>query len=83
MTKAEFFEMLEELPDNAEITLALQPRYPMSGSIRNICLKVRNGDPIGAVIACSDNEDYGCTRRYWEESEVDVDEDGELIDDED
>lgn len=80
MTKAELFEKLEELPDNAEITLALQPNYPMIGSILNICFKVHNGDPVGAVIACSGHEAYGSSI-YWENTEADVDEDGELIDD--
>lgn len=82
MTKAELLEMLEELPDNAEITLALQPNYPMTGSIRNICIKRRDGEAVGAVIACSGHEAYGSSI-YWNEYDIEVDEKGNPIDDED
>lgn len=82
MTKADLIEALESLPDDAQIEVALQPRYPMMGRIRNVCLK-RNadGEAVGAVIACSDHESY-TTSVWWSEYDVTVDSDGEPVEEE-
>ena len=83
MTKKELVEMLEDVPDSAEVEVALQPHYPMMGRIRNVCLKLdAKQNPVGAVIACSDHESY-TSSVWWSEYDVTVDEDGEPIDDDD
>ena len=62
MTVGELREILEteDIDDDVEIKLALQPSYPMVGHIRNLCL---GRDAEGLVktlwIAASDNDDYG------------------------
>lgn len=83
MTKKELVEMLEDVPDNAEVGIALQPHYPMMGRIRNVCLKVDTEcNPVGAVIAVSENEGY-TTGDWWREYDVMVDDNGDPIEDDD
>lgn len=71
MTVAQLIEALEDVEPSTEVKLALQPNYPMIGSIRNICIE-KDGDWNDKTlwIACSDNEDYGCPRTVWEESSI-------------
>lgn len=77
MTVKELIETLEDFDENLEVRLALQPHYPMCGSIRNICHDQSHGENR-LLIACSDNEDYGCPSAAWDETEIyDDDEDCE------
>lgn len=79
MTKKELVEMLENVPDDADISVALQPSYPMLGHIRNVCIKRdENGSAIGAVFACSGNESY-TSDVWWNEDAITVDDNGEPI----
>lgn len=83
MTKNELMEMLEGLPDDAEITVAVQRSWPFENQILNLCRKVNgDGDPVGLVIAAGDNFNY-TTSDWWDSGEVEVDEDGDPVKDED
>ena len=77
MTVGELIEQLSEFDDDTPIRLALQPNYPMLGSIENVCNWINhNRSETGEVclIACSDNEDYGCPRNAWSQKEINEDE---------
>ena len=70
-TVGELRELLEGLDDSVEIRMALQPSYPMAGSLRNACLQHGDdGEPQTLWLACSDNEDYVCPREAWSDSEI-------------
>lgn len=80
MTVGDLMDQLEDLDPNTEIKLGLQPRYPMIGRIRNLCVeRDAHGDEIRLWIACSDNENYGCPREIWEDSEIFPDNDDDDI----
>lgn len=71
MTVAELIEALEDVEPSTEVKLALQPSYPMIGSILNICIERTKDDEDKTLwIACSDNEDYGCPRAVWGMDEI-------------
>lgn len=71
MTVRELIDSLEDIDGDVEVKLALQPHYPMEGSIRNICIeKDADGGNVALWIACSDNEGYGVPRNVWNECEV-------------
>lgn len=80
MTKGELIELLEDLPDSAEVQIAVQPNYPFLNTLQCVALKVdaETAEPVGAVLAASDNEEY-TTKDWWKGGEVSVDEDGEPI----
>ena len=69
-TVGELKEFLEDLDDDIEIKIGLQPRYPMVGSLQNVCVQTENYEPKVLWLACSDNENYGCPRSIWDESEI-------------
>lgn len=69
MTVKELIEQLEDFDENLEVRLAMQPSYPMCGSIRNICHDMSNGENR-LLIACSGHEDYGCPRAAWDDTEI-------------
>lgn len=77
MTVAELMECLEDVDPNIEVKLALQPNYPMKGSIQNICIEHGEDADKCLWIACSDNEDYGCPRNAWCSDEIWSDDDDE------
>lgn len=75
MTVRDLFEKLESMMDremgDVEIKLALQPTYPMIGSIRNVCVEHGDDDEPEAVwFACSDNTDYGVPCGVWDDDEI-------------
>lgn len=80
MTKGELIELLDCLPDNAEVQVAVQPNYPFLNSLQCVTVKVdaETAEPVGAVLAASDNEEY-TTKDWWEGGEVAVDANGEPI----
>ena len=75
MTFGELKELVEDMEsegakNDTPIKLALQPNYPMIGSINNICLERDNNGGIRKVwIACSGNQEYGCPM-VWGESDI-------------
>ena len=77
MTVAELIERLEGVDPSTEIKLALQPSYPMIGSVRNICIEHDDDTDKCVWIACSGNEDYGCPSEAWTDDEIYVDNDDE------
>lgn len=82
MTKRELCEALEDVPDNAEVRIAVQQSWPFLNKLQNVCIKLNdNGEPIGAVIAAGDNEEY-TSKVWWSEYDVMVDENGDPIEDE-
>ena len=71
MTIGELIEQLQDFDPDTEIRLAMQPNYPMRGSIRNICMEYdKDGNEKTLYIACSGHEDYGCPRDAWDDSEI-------------
>lgn len=59
MTVGSLREMLEDIDDNVEVKIALQPSYPMRGRVRNVCLERNEDYAVKALwIAASDNIDY-------------------------
>ena len=71
MTVGELKEYLDGVDDNVNIKLALQPNYPMVGSLLNVCRQNnKDGECEKVWFACSNNQDYGCPREAWEESEL-------------
>ena len=71
MTVAELIERLEDVDPDLEVKLALQPNYPMKGSIENICLECGyDGTQKNLWIACSENESYDCPRAVWGMEEI-------------
>lgn len=76
MTVGELKELLEGVEDDVEITLALQPNYPMTGSLRNVCIeRDTTGDASKVWLACSGNEDYGVPKGVWSEYDICPEED--------
>lgn len=68
----DLYERYEEEASSIKVRLAMQPNYPMKGSIENFCMEF-NGEtdePKTLYIACSDHEDYGCPLDVWSESDV-------------
>lgn len=68
MTVAELIERLEDVDPNTEIKLAMQPNYPMQGSIENVCLENDLNDKSKQKciwIACSENQSYDCPHSAW------------------
>lgn len=75
MTVGELKEALECLDDDVQINVALQPTYPMKGSLLNVCIEHKNDDEEQVCwLAVSDNQDYGVPRVVWEESDIYEDE---------
>lgn len=73
MTASELISLLEDVDPDTPIKLALQPNYPMCGSIKNVCIEWKDShcdEPKVLWIACSGNESYGCPREAWDESEI-------------
>lgn len=69
-TVQDLIDALEGLDPNAPIRLAMQPNYPMIGSLRNVCIEHGEDDSVKTVwLACSGHEDYGCPRNAWDEGE--------------
>jgi hypothetical protein len=51
--------------------MALQPNYPMKGSLKNVCVqRDADGEEKAVWLACSDNEDYGCPSEVWDDDEI-------------
>lgn len=76
MTVGQLKEHLEQFDDDTPIRLALQPNYPMLGSIQNICNWInseRSKTGEVCLIACSDNEDYDCPRNAWDDDYIEED----------
>lgn len=72
----ELVEMMEDegAAENTPVKLAMQPNYPMVGSINNFCLeRDKDGDIRKVWIACSGHEGYGCPQ-VWGESNIYPDE---------
>lgn len=75
MTVEELKEALECLDDDVQIKVALQPNYPMKGSLLNVCTEHKNDDEEQVCwLAVSGNQDYGVPRVVWEESDIYEDE---------
>ena len=71
MTVGELKEYLDDIDDDTPIKLALQPNYPMIGSLLNVCRQNNaEGDCENVWFACSGNQDYGCPHEVWEDSEM-------------
>jgi len=73
MTVGQLKDHLDQFDNDTPIRLALQPNYPMLGSIQNVCNWVnseRSETGEVCLIACSGNEGYGCPRDAWSESEI-------------
>lgn len=69
-TVQDLLDALEGLDPSTPIRLAMQPNYPMTGSLRNVCIERGEEDSAKTVwLACSGHEDYGCPREAWSESE--------------
>ena len=78
MTVGELKEYLEDIDDDMPIKLALQPHYPMVGSLLNVCRELDDeGECKKVWFACSDNQDYGCPREAWDDDEIYPNEDDE------
>ena len=79
MTFGDLKELVESMEyegaaEDTPIKLAMQPNYPMVGSINNFCLEKANDGNIRKIwIACSGHEGYGCPQ-VWGESEIYPDE---------
>ena len=79
MTFGELKELVEAMEnegaaDETPVKLAMQPNYPMVGSIRNFCIERNNESDVRRIwIACSGHEGYGCPM-VWGESEIYPDE---------
>lgn len=71
MTVGQLKEHLEQFDDDTPIRLALQPNYPMLGSIQNVA-NWQKDKPV-CLIACSDNEDYDCPRNAWDDDYIEED----------
>ena len=70
-TVQDLLDALEDIDPGTPIRLALQPSYPMTGSLRNVCIERGEDDSVKTVwLACSGNEDYGCPREAWRDSEI-------------
>lgn len=84
-TIGELIEALEGLDPDTPIKMALQPNYPMKGSLENVCVqRDADGEEKTVWLACSDNEDYGCPSEVWDDDEIaDDPEDDDPEDDED
>ena len=77
-TVGELKEALEFVDDNVKIKAALQPRYPMKGSLKNVCREVdADGNTVCVWLAMSDNEDYGVDSDVWSDDEISPDSDEE------
>lgn len=82
ITKGELMDALEELPDDANVQIAVQRTYPFLNCVRNLCVKRdERGDAVGLVLAAGDNQEY-TSAVWWENSDVTVDAAGEIIEDE-
>lgn len=68
----DLYERYEEEASSIKVRLAMQPGYPMKGSIENFCMELdgETGEPLTLYVACSDHEDYGCIRDMWNEDEI-------------
>jgi len=76
MTVGDLKELLESVDDDVKIKLALQPNYPMRGSIQNLCVQ-HTGDGDVVWLACSGNQSYDVPHDAWGESEIFEDDDEE------
>lgn len=67
----DLYERYEEEASNIKVRLAMQPNYPMKGSIENFCMELdsESYEPYTLYIACSDHQDYG-PRDAWNEDEI-------------
>lgn len=80
MTVGQLIERLEDFDPATPIRLAMQPNYPMLGSIRNIAEWVKpfaGKNKTVCLIACSGHEDYGCPRDAWDTDLIDETDDGD------
>ncbi len=69
MTVGELKESLSYLDDNIQIKVALQPSYPMKGSLMNLCTQhAEEGDVLW--LAVSGNQDYGVPPEVWDMDEI-------------
>ena len=69
-TVQDLLDALEDLDPSTPIKLAMQPSYPMVGSLLNVCVERGEDDSAETVwLACSGHEDYGCPREAWDEDE--------------
>lgn len=68
----DLYERYEEDSANIRVRLAMQPTYPLKGSIKNFCMEIdkETDEPLTLYIACSDHEDYGCPSDAWNEDEI-------------
>lgn len=83
-TVQDLLDALEDFDPSTPVRLAMQPNYPMTGSLRNVCVERGEDDSAKAVwLACSGHEDYGCPREAWDECEFWPDGDEEDGDEED
>lgn len=66
----DLYERYEGEASNIKVRLAMQPNYPMKGSIENFCVEVdEETDLVDTLyIACSNHQDYGCPRDAWSNS---------------
>ena len=75
MTVGDLISRLEDFDEDTPIKLALQPNYPMLGSIINVCTwenksKSKTGEVC--LIACSGNESYGCPTNAWDSDYIET-----------
>lgn len=80
MTVGELREILEteDIDDDVEVQIALQPDYPMRGRIRNVCLERNKDCDVKALwIAASGNIDYDVPEGVWSEFDIYSDDDEE------
>ena len=69
-TVQDLLDAVEDLDPSTPIRLAMQPNYPMTGSLKNVCVERDEDDsPKTVWLACSDHEDYGCPRQAWDKDE--------------
>lgn len=48
-----------DVPDHAEVSIAMQPSYPMVGACRGIVLCHGDNEEVSVQIVAGDNEAYG------------------------
>lgn len=66
------YEKHEDEASKINVRLAMQPNYPMRGSIQNFCMELDNCTSEGRTlyIACSGHEGYGCPQGVWDEDVI-------------
>ena len=67
MTVAELKDILEDIEDDVEIKVAIQPNYPLRARLSNVCRELGKDYENKALwLAVSNGVGYGVPSEVWE-----------------